>query len=80
MTKKKLDYSNFEAIISVDGQERKLTFKSKGIIGGLQVTINSLAGDKMIPVITVECESKIDGRNITRVLSKDNPKVFIIET
>jgi hypothetical protein len=80
MSKKKPDYSNFQAIISVDGQERVLTFRAKGITGGLQVTIQSLAGDKMIPVVTVNCEAKINGTNITRVLAKDNLKVFVVET
>lgn len=76
MPKKKPEYSNFQAIISIDGKERSLTFKSSGITGGLQVTINSLSDGKMIPVIIVNCEAKIDGTNITTVSTPNNPKVF----
>lgn len=80
MSKKKLDYSNFQAIISVDGQARPLTFRANGITGGLQVIINSLSDGKMIPIITVKCEAKIDGTNITTVEATNKLKVFIMET
>jgi hypothetical protein len=80
MPRKNPEYSNFQAIISVDGMERTLTFKASGITGGLQVTIKSLSDGKMVEVANVSCEAKINGVNVTKISTPTNPKVFKITT